>query len=77
MTKQDGKIGKEEGAPLSKFIIEIVVNSLSEEADFKPRGGLIEEIGKLRGENKELRYDLKTKEDRSREVWERTQALPK
>lgn len=54
-------MAKEAGAPLSKFIIEIVENSLSEEADFKPRGELVKEIGKLRGENKELRDDLKQK----------------
>lgn len=46
---------------MSKFIIEVVENSLSEEIDFKPRGELVKEIGKLRGENKELRDDLKQK----------------
>lgn len=55
------KMAEDAGAPLSKFIIEIVENSLSEETDFKPRGELVKEIGKLRGENKELRDDLKQK----------------
>ncbi|VVB65069.1 Uncharacterised protein [uncultured archaeon] len=55
------KLAKEAGAPLSKFIIEVVESSLSEDSDFKPRGELVKEIGKLRGENKELRDDLKQK----------------
>ena len=55
------KMAEDAGAPLSKFIIEIVENSLSEETDFKPRGELVKEIGKLRGENKELGDDLKQK----------------
>jgi len=39
------KLAEEAGAPLSKFIIEVVENSLSEETDFKPRGELVKEIG--------------------------------
>lgn len=49
------------GVPLSKFVIEVVENALAEESDFKPRGELVKEIGNLRGENKELRDDLKQK----------------
>ena len=49
------------GVPLSKFIIEVVENALAEESDFKPRGELVKEIGKLRIENKELRDDLNQK----------------
>lgn len=50
------------GVPLSKFVIEVVENAFTEESDFKPRGELVKEIGKLRVENKELRDDLKQKE---------------
>jgi len=49
------------GVPLSKFVIEVVENALVDESDFKPRGELVKEIGKLRTENKELRDDLKQK----------------
>jgi hypothetical protein len=49
------------GIPLSKFIIQVVENALTEESDFKPRGDLVKEIGKLKSENKELRDDLKQK----------------
>jgi hypothetical protein len=55
-------LADEAGVPLSKFVIEVVENALTEESDFKPRGELIKEIGKLRVENKELRDDLKQKE---------------
>ncbi len=49
------------GIPLSKFIIQVVEDALVEESDFKPRGELVKEIGKLRSENKELRDDLNQK----------------
>lgn len=49
------------GVPLTKFVIELVENALTEESDFKPRGELVKEIGKLRAENKELKDDLKQK----------------
>lgn len=49
------------GIPLSKFIIQVVEEALVEESDFKPRGELVKEIGKLRSENKELRDDLNQK----------------
>lgn len=55
------KLAKEAGVPLSKFVIEVVEGALSEESNFKPRGELVKEIGKLRTENKELKDDLKQK----------------
>jgi len=55
------KLAKEAGLPLSKFVIEVFESALAEESDFKPRGELVKEIGKLRSENKELRDDLKQK----------------
>ena len=54
-------LADEAGVPLSKFVIEVVENALAEESDFKPRGELVKEIGKLRAENKELRDDLNQK----------------
>lgn len=54
-------LAKEAGVPLSKFVIEVVESALAENSDFKPRGELVKEIGKLRSENKELRDDLKQK----------------
>jgi predicted DNA-binding protein len=54
-------LAKEAGLPLSKFVIEVVEGALAEESDFKPRGELVKEIGKLRSENKELRDDVKQK----------------
>lgn len=54
-------LADEAGVPLSKFVIEVVENSLAEESDLKPRGELVKEIGKLRAENKELRDDLNQK----------------
>jgi hypothetical protein len=54
-------LADEAGVPLSKFVIEVVESSLTEQSDFKPRGELVKEIGKLRTENKELRDDLKQK----------------
>lgn len=56
-----GKMAHEAGVPLSKFIIEVVESSLSEATEFKPRGELVKEIGKLRSENKALRDDLNQK----------------
>ena len=55
-------LADEAGVPLSKFVIEVVENALTEESDFKPRGELVKEMGKLRVEVKELRDDLKQKE---------------
>ena len=55
------RLAKEAGVPLSKFVIEVVESALAENTDFKPRGELVKEIGKLRTENKELRDDLKQK----------------
>jgi hypothetical protein len=55
------RMAQEAGAPLSKFIIEVVESSLSDETDFKPRGELVKEIGKLGSENKLLRDDLNQK----------------
>jgi len=54
-------LAKEAGVPLSKFVIEVFEGALAEETDFKPRGELVKEIGKLRSENKELRDDLNQK----------------
>ena len=54
-------LAKEAGVPLSKFVIEVFESALAEESDFKPRGELVKEVGKLRSENKELRDDLKQK----------------
>lgn len=55
------KLAEAAGVPLSKFVIEVVEGALAEESDFKPRGELVKEIGKLRAENKELRDDVKQK----------------
>ena len=55
------KLAEEAGVPLSKFVIEVVESSLAEESNFKPRGQLVIEIGKLRSENKLLRDDLNQK----------------
>lgn len=54
-------LADEAGIPLSKFIIQVVEEALVDESDFKPRGELAKEIGKLRSENKELRDDLNQK----------------
>ena len=54
-------LADEAGIPLSKFIIQVVEDALVEESDFKPRGELMKEIGKLRSENKDLRDDLNQK----------------
>jgi hypothetical protein len=55
------KLAKEAKAPLSKFIIEIVESTLSEDADYKTRGELVKEISGLRQENKGLRDELRLK----------------
>lgn len=55
------KLAQDAGLPLSKFVIEVFESALEENSDFKPRGELVKEIGKLRSENKELRDDVKQK----------------
>jgi len=55
------KLADEADVPLSKFVIEVFESTLAEESDFKPRGELVKEVGKLRSENKVLRDDLKQK----------------
>jgi hypothetical protein len=55
------KLAEDAGVPLSKFVIEVFESALAEESDFKPRGELVKEIGKLRSENKNLMDDLKQK----------------
>jgi hypothetical protein len=52
------KLAEEAGVPLSKFVIEVFESTLAEESDFKSRGELVKEIGKLRSENKLLRDDV-------------------
>jgi predicted nuclease with TOPRIM domain len=47
--------------PLSKFIIEIVENSLAEESDLKPRGEMVKELSRIKEENKRLADDLRLK----------------
>ena len=55
------KLAEDAGVPLTKFVIEVFESALDEESDFKPRGQLVIEIGKLRSENKLLRDDLNQK----------------
>ena len=55
------KLAEDAGVPLTKFVIEVFESALDEESDFKPRGQLVKEIGKLRSENKLLRDDLNQK----------------
>lgn len=57
------ELAKQQGTSISKFVIEHVENSLQqgEDADFKPRGEFIKEIGDLRSEIKELKSDLRQK----------------
>ncbi|OPY56977.1 MAG: hypothetical protein A4E51_00216 [Methanosaeta sp. PtaU1.Bin055] len=55
------KLASEAGVPLSKFVIEIVENSLMEESEFKPRTEMVKELGTLRDEVRTLRDDLKIK----------------
>jgi hypothetical protein len=47
--------------PLSKFIIDIVENALSEESDLKPRGEIVKELSRIKEENKKLANDLRLK----------------
>jgi hypothetical protein len=54
-------LAKEAKTPLSKFIIEIVESTISEDIDFKPRGELVKEISGLRQENKEIHDELRLK----------------
>ena len=46
--------------PLSKYVIEMVEDSLAE-SEFKPRAEMTKELGKLRADNKQLRDELKLK----------------
>jgi len=55
------KLADEAGVPLSKFVIEVFESTLAEESDFKPRGELVKEIGKLRSKNKLLKDDINQK----------------
>ncbi len=55
------KLAEQAKAPLSKFIIEIVENSLTEEENFKPRREVMKELEAIKKENKTLRDDLKQK----------------
>jgi hypothetical protein len=54
-------LAKEAKTPLSKFIIEIVESTLSEDIDCKPHGELMKEISAFKQENKELRDELRLK----------------
>ena len=54
-------MAKEAGAPLSRFVIEIVENAIADGEEFTPRGELAKQAGELRSENKQLRDDLKLK----------------
>ncbi len=55
------KLAEDAKTPLSKFIIEIVENALSEDTALKPRGELMKEISSITQENKELRDELRLK----------------
>ncbi|MDD1740228.1 MAG: hypothetical protein LUQ30_05310, partial [Methanothrix sp.] len=55
------KLAEDAKTPLSKFIIGIVENALSEDADYKPRGELVKEISAMAQDNKELRDELRLK----------------
>jgi hypothetical protein len=55
------RLAKEAKTPLSKFIIEIVESTLSEDIDYRPRGELVKGISGLRQENKRLRNELRLK----------------
>ena len=63
MVKDWKKRAKKRGASISKFVIEHVENSFHQEEDatFKSRGELINEINKLREEIKELKGDNRQK----------------
>jgi hypothetical protein len=55
------KLANEAGVPLTKFVIEIVQDALSEDIEVRPRGELTKEITALRKEIKGLRDELKLK----------------
>jgi hypothetical protein len=58
MVKSWKKRAKQQGASISKFVIEHVENSLQQEeekATFKPRGELINEIRELKGDTRQKR----------------------
>ena len=55
------KLAEQAKTPLSKFIIEIVESSLSDDIDYRPHGELMKEISVLGQENKELRNELRLK----------------
>jgi hypothetical protein len=54
------QMADEAKVPLSKFVIEMVEDSLAE-SEFKPRAEMTKELGKLRSDNKQLRDELKLK----------------
>jgi hypothetical protein len=55
------KLANDAGVPLTKFVIEIVQDALSEDIEVRPRGELTKEITALRKEIKGLRDELKLK----------------
>ncbi|MDD2836614.1 MAG: hypothetical protein PHY05_10775 [Methanothrix sp.] len=55
------ELAEKANVPLSKFIIEIVENSLAEESDRKPRGEIVKELSRIKEENKRLGDDLRLK----------------
>lgn len=55
------KLANEAGVPLTKFVIEIVQDALSEDVEVRPRGELTKEITTLRKELKGVRDELKLK----------------
>lgn len=55
------KLANDAGVPLTKFVIEIVQDALSEDVEVRPRGELTKEITALRKEIKGLRDELKLK----------------
>lgn len=55
------KLADEAGVPLTKFVIEIVENTLLEESEFKPRAEMVKELGSLRDEVRKLQDDLRLK----------------
>ena len=59
--KRWDNLASEAGVPLSKFVIEIVENSLADEADIKPRAELVKQLGSLRDEIRKLQEELKLK----------------
>jgi hypothetical protein len=47
--------------PLSKFIIDIVENALTEESELKPRGEIVKELSRLKEDYKKLADELRLK----------------